>query len=118
MIFQLAEAYYKAPTSITLCSSMPIPGADPGTALGRVFDFQLTYEHMRGLRRRRIPIPLRGVAREINMADPKKDAFYRKNAEVAIPGLGTPSSARTVRIPGNRRVGHYDIKDAPTRRTP
>jgi molybdate/tungstate transport system substrate-binding protein len=53
---------------------------------------------------------------EINMSDPSKDAFYRQNAVVAIPGLGTPQSNRTVQIPGTHVAwGITILKAAPNR---
>jgi molybdate/tungstate transport system substrate-binding protein len=119
MIFQLAEAYYKIPSLYnTMLQHAVIPGADPtGTALGMVFDFQFTYEHnARATAKGNPDYRYVELPDEINMSDPKKDAFYRKNAEVAIPGLGTPSSARTVMIPGNHVAwGITLLKDAPNK---
>jgi len=51
---------------------------------------------------------------EINLSDPTKDVFYRQNAVVVIPGLGTPRSARTVAVPGAHVAwGITLLKDAP-----
>ena len=103
MIFQLAEAFYKVPNLYNdLLKHEVITGSDPtGTALGRVFDFQFTYEHnARETARTNSDYQYVDLPDEINMSDSSKDAFYRQNAVVAIPGLGTPQSARTVQIPG------------------
>ena len=65
MIFQLAEAYYKTPNLYnTLLEHVVIPGTDTtGTALGRVFDFQFTYEHTaRGNRPYESRLPICGSA--------------------------------------------------------
>src|SRR5262252_9251772 len=103
LIFQLAEAYYKVPNLYNnLLGHVVITGADPtGTALGRLFDFQFTYEHNAQATAaanrdyRYVDLP-----DELNLSDPSKDHFYGENAVVAIPGLGTARSARTVPIPG------------------
>ncbi len=119
MIFQLAEAYYKVPNLYNnMLGHVVIPGADAsGTALGRVFDFQFTYEHnarataLSNPDYRYVDLP-----DEINMSDPAKDAYYKENAVVVIPGLGTPKSARTVAIPGNHTAwGITIMKDAPNK---
>jgi molybdate/tungstate transport system substrate-binding protein len=116
MIFQLAEAYYKVPNLYNnLLGHAVIPGADPtGTALGRVFDFQFTYEHnARATTRTNPDYRYVDLPDEINLSDSTKDAFYRKNAVVAIPGLGTARSARTVLIPGSHVAwGITLLKDA------
>ncbi len=117
MIFQLAEAYYKAPNLYNnLLEHAVIPGADPtGTALGRVFDFQFTYEHnARAAARANPDYRYVDLPAEINLSESRLDAFYRQNAVVAIPGLGTARSARTVLIPGTHVAwGITMLKDAP-----
>jgi molybdate/tungstate transport system substrate-binding protein len=119
MIFQLAEAYYKVPNLYNnMLQHLMIPGADPsGTALGRVFDFQFTYEH--NARAAAITNPdfqYVDLPDEINLSDPAKDAYYRQNAVVVIPGLGTSRSARTVAIPATHVAwGITLLKDAPNR---
>jgi len=119
MIFQLAEAYYKAPNLYNnMLGHVVIPGADPsGTALGRVFDFQFTYEHnarataLSNTDYRYVDLP-----EEINLSDAAKDAYYRDHAIVVLPGLGTSRSARTVAIPGAHVAwGITLLKDAPNR---
>jgi len=53
---------------------------------------------------------------EINLSDPSKDRFYRENAAVAIPGLGTARSPRIVVIPATHVAwGITLLKDAPNR---
>jgi len=119
MIFQLAEAFYKVPNLYNnLLQHEVITGSDPtGTALGRLYDFQFTYEHNARASAsanpdyRYVDLPV-----EINMSDASKDGFYRQNAVVAIPGLGTPKSTRTVQIPGAHVAwGITILKGAPNR---
>ncbi len=119
MIFQLAEAFYKVPNLYNdLLKHEVITGSDPtGTALGRVFDFQFTYEHnARATASTNPDYRYVDLPDEINMSDASKDAFYRQNAVVAIPGLGTPQSNRTVMIPGAHVAwGITVLKDAPNK---
>jgi molybdate/tungstate transport system substrate-binding protein len=50
------------------------------------------------------------------MSDPGKDSYYRENAVVVVPGLGTPRSARTIALPGAHVAwGITVMKDAPNR---
>jgi len=119
MIFQLAEAFYKVPNLYNnLLKHEVITGTDTsGTALGRVFDFQFTYEHnARATASTNPDYRYVDLPDQINMSDSSKDAFYRQNAIVAIPGLGTPQSARTVMIPGARVAwGITVLKAAPNK---
>jgi len=119
MIFQLAEAYYKVPNLYNnLLEHVVIPGADAsGTALGKVFDFQFTYEHTaRGTANANPDFRYVNLPDEINLSDPAKDFYYRQNAIVVIPGLGTARSARTVAVPGAHIAwGITLLKDAPNR---
>jgi molybdate/tungstate transport system substrate-binding protein len=98
MVFQLAEAYYKVPNLYNnLLGHMVILGADPtGTALGTRFDFQFTYEHNAVRRERQSDYRYVDLPDDINLSDPARDAYYRQNAVVVLPGLGTSRSARTI----------------------
>jgi molybdate/tungstate transport system substrate-binding protein len=119
LIFQLAEAIYKVPNLYNnLLKHEVITGSDPtGTALGRVFDFQFTYEHnARATASTNPDFRYVDLPDEINMSDASKDAFYRQNAVVAIPGLQTPQSSKTVMIPGAHVAwGITVLKDAPNK---
>jgi molybdate/tungstate transport system substrate-binding protein len=119
MIFQLAEAYYKVPNLYNnLLGHVVITGADPtGTALGRLFDFQLTYEHnARATAAANPDYRYVNLPDELNLSDPSKDRFYGDNAVVVIPGLGTARNARTVPIPGTHVAwGITLLKDAPNK---
>jgi len=119
MIFQLAEAFYKVPNLYNnLLKHEVITGSDPtGTALGKVFDFQFTYEHnARATASTNPDYRYVDLPDEINMSDSSKDTYYRQNAVVAIPGLGTPQSARTVMIPGTHVAwGITVLKAAPNK---
>ena len=111
MIFQLAEAFYKIPNLYNnLLKHEVITGSNPT-------DFQFTYEHnARATAKTNPDYRYVDLPDEINMSDPAKDAFYRQNAVVAIPGLGTPQSARTVMIPGTHVAwGITILKDAPNK---
>ena len=119
MIFQLSEAYYKVPNLYNnLLEHAVITGADPtGTALGRLFDFQFTYEHnARATAAANPDYRYVNLPDELNLSDPSKDPFYEEKAVVAIPGLGTAGSARTVLIPGTHVAwGITLLKDAPNK---
>jgi len=119
MIFQLAAAHYKKPNLYNnLLEHMVIPPADQtATALGRLFDFQFTYEHnARATAAANPDYRYVDLPDEINLSDPSKDRFYRENAVVAIPGLGTARSPRTVIIPATHVAwGITLLKNAPNR---
>jgi len=119
MIFQLSEAYYKVPNLYNnLLEHAVITGADPtGTALGRLFEFQFTYEHnARATAAANPDYRYVNLPDELNLSDPSKDPFYGEKAVVAIPGLGTAGSARTVLIPGTHVAwGITLLKDAPNK---
>jgi molybdate/tungstate transport system substrate-binding protein len=111
MIFQLAEVFYKVPNLYNnLLKHEVITGANPT-------DFQFTYEHnARATANTNPDYRYVELPDEINMSDPAKDVFYRQNAVIAIPGLGTPQSTRTVAIPGAHvGWGITILKDAPNK---
>jgi molybdate/tungstate transport system substrate-binding protein len=88
-----------------------------GAALGKQFDFQFSYEHnarataLANPDYRYVDLP-----DEINMSDPARDAWYRQNAVVVMPGLGTPRSARTIAVPGTHVAwGITLMNDAPNK---
>jgi molybdate/tungstate transport system substrate-binding protein len=119
MIFQLAEAYYKTPNLYNnMLGHVVIAGSDPSApTLGRGFDFQLTYEHnARATAQTNPDYRYLNLPDEINLSDPAKDAYYRQNAVVVLPGLGTPRSARTIAVPGAHVAwGITLMKDAPNK---
>jgi molybdate/tungstate transport system substrate-binding protein len=119
MIFQLAEAYYKIPNLYNnMLEHAVIAGSDPAApTLGKGFDFQLTYEHnARATASANPDYRYVNLPDEINLSDPAKDAYYRQNAVVVLPGLGTPSSARSIAVPGTHVAwGITLLKDAPNR---
>lgn len=110
MIFQLAEAFYKAPNLYNdLLERIVTPGRH---------DFQFSYEHnarataMTNPDFRYVDLP-----DEINLSDPAKDAWYRQNAVVVLPGLGTPRSAKTITVPAARVAwGITLMNDAPNKK--
>lgn len=118
MIFQLAEAFYKAPNLYNdLLERIVIPGPQAGATLGQQLDFQFSYEHnarataMTNPDFRYVDLP-----DEINMSDPARDAWYRQNAVVVLPGLGTPRSARTIPVPAAHVAwGITLLKNAPNK---
>jgi molybdate/tungstate transport system substrate-binding protein len=119
MIFQLAEAYYKKPNLYNnMLGHVVIAGSDPSApTLGKGFDFQLTYEHnARATASTNPDYRYVNLPDEINLSDPAKDSYYRQNAIVVLPGLGTPRSARTISVPGAHVAwGVTLMKDAPNR---
>ena len=119
MIFQLAEAYYKVPNLYNnLLEHVVIAGSDPfAPSLGKGFEFQLTYEHnARATASTNPDYRYVNLPDEINLSDPARDAYYRKSAAVVLPGLGTPSSARSITVPGAHVAwGITLLKNAPHR---
>ncbi|HEY4361203.1 MAG TPA: extracellular solute-binding protein [Bryobacteraceae bacterium] len=119
MIFQLAEAFYKVPNLYNnLLGHVVVPGpASSSLTLGKQLDFQFTYEHnARATAKTNSDYRYVDLPAEINMSDETKDAYYRQNAVVVLPGLGTPRSARTIPVPGARVAwGITLMKDAPNR---
>jgi molybdate/tungstate transport system substrate-binding protein len=119
MIFQLAEAYYKVPNLYNnMLEHVVIAGSDPSApTLGKGFDFQFTYEHTaRATASANPDYRYVNLPDEVNLSDPAKDAFYRQNAVVVIPGLGTARSARTIAVPGAHVAwGITLLKNAPNK---
>jgi molybdate/tungstate transport system substrate-binding protein len=88
-----------------------------GAVLGKQFDFQFSYEHnarataLANPDYRYVDLP-----DEINMSDGAKDAYYKQNAVVVLPGLGTSRSARTIPVPGTHVAwGIALMNDAPNK---
>lgn len=119
MIFQLAEAFYKAPNLYNnLLEHVVIAGSDPSApTLGKGIDFQLTYEHTARAAAAADPdYRYVNLPDQVNLSDVARDVYYRQNAVVVIPGLGTPRSARTVAIPGTHVAwGITILKNAPNK---
>ncbi len=116
MIFQLAEHFYKVPNLYNdLLEHQFNPGA--GATVGKQVDFQFTYEHSaRALAKTNSDYRYVDLPVELNMSDPAQDSYYRQNAVVVVPGLGTPRSARTIPVPGAHLAwGITLMKDAPNR---
>jgi molybdate/tungstate transport system substrate-binding protein len=119
MIFQLAEAYYKVPNLYNnLLEHVILAGTAPGApTLGKGFDAQFTYEHTaRATASANPDYRYVNLPAEIDLSDPAKDAYYRQNAVVVLPGLGTPRSARTIAVPATHVAwGITMMKDAPNK---
>ena len=118
MIFQLAAAFYKVPNLYNdLLGHIVIPGQQARATLGKELDFQFSYEHnarataMTNPDFRYVDLP-----DEINLSDPAKDSWYRENAVVVLPGLGTSRSAKSIPVPGAHVAwGITLMKDAPNK---
>jgi molybdate/tungstate transport system substrate-binding protein len=118
MIFQLAEAYYKAPNLYNnMLEHLISPGADSGAVIGKQFQFQFAYEHnARATAAANPDYQYVDLPDEINLSDPARDAYYRQTAVVVVPGLGTPRSARTIAVPGAHVAwGITLMRDAPNK---
>jgi molybdate/tungstate transport system substrate-binding protein len=118
MIFQLAADYYKVPNLYNnLLEHVVTPGSNSGATIGKQFDFQFSYEHnARATAAGNPDYRYVELPDEISMSDPAKDAYYKQHAIVVIPGLGTPSSARTIALPGAHVAwGITLMKDAPNK---
>jgi molybdate/tungstate transport system substrate-binding protein len=119
LVFQLAQQYYKSPMLYDdLMQHMVIPGGDRSVpALGRLYDFQLTYEHnARAMAKKDPNFRYVDLPDEINLSDPARNAYYTKNSVVVLPGLGTPRSAQSIPVPGTRVAwGITVLTNAPNR---
>jgi molybdate/tungstate transport system substrate-binding protein len=116
MIFQLAEAYYKIPNLYNnMLEHLVSSGA--GAVIGKQFDFQFSYEHNARATAASDPdYRYVDLPEEINMSDPAKDDYYRQNAVVVLPGLGTSRSARTIAVPATHVAwGITLLNDAPNK---
>ena len=101
LIFQLAQEYYKQPLLYDkLMGRLVIPGGDhSASALGKLYDFQLTYEHNARATAKKDPdFRYVDLPAAVNLSDPSLNAFYAKNAVVVLPGLETPGSVQTVPV--------------------
>ena len=117
LIFQLAADYYRKPALYNdLLQHVTIPGPlRAGATLGKQVDFQLTYEHnARAMVAENPDIRYANLPDEINLSNPKMDAWYRQHASIVLPGLGSPAAARNVAIPAARVAwGITILKNAP-----
>jgi molybdate/tungstate transport system substrate-binding protein len=111
LIFQLAQAYYKAPDLydrllehyLVMASAGAAPtAATPAPALGNQFNFQLGYEHGAQAAARKNP-DYRYVylPDNIDLSNSAKNSYYSQ-AVVVVPGLGLPGTAQSVTIPATR----------------
>jgi molybdate/tungstate transport system substrate-binding protein len=117
MIFQLAQEYYHVPNlynNLLKHLMVPAPGST-SSALGKQFDFQLTYEHNAQASASKDPdMRYVNLPDEINLSDAAKNAWYGQHASIVLPGLGTPGSARTVTVSASRVAwGICILKNAP-----
>jgi molybdate/tungstate transport system substrate-binding protein len=119
LIFQLAQQYYKSPMLYDdLMQHLVIPGGDHSVpALGRLYDFQFTYEHnARAMARKDPDFRYVDLPDEINLSDPARNADYAKNSVVVLPGLGTSRSAQSIPVQGTRVAwGITVLTNAPNR---
>jgi molybdate/tungstate transport system substrate-binding protein len=119
LIFQLAQQYYNSPMLYDeLMQHLVIPGGDRSApALGRLYDFQFTYEHSaRAMARKDPDFRYVDLPDEINLSHPVQDAYYAKNSVVVLPGLGTVRSAQSIPVPGTHVAwGITILANAPNR---
>ena len=119
LIFQLAQKYYNEPMLYDeLMQHLVIPGgAGAVPALGKLYDFQFTYEHSaRAMAKKNPDYRYVDLPAELNLSDSAKNDYYAKNAVVVLPGLGTPQSARSIPVPATRvEWGITVMKNAPNR---
>lgn len=119
LIFQLAQEYYKVPLLYdTLMSHIVIPSRDGSVpALGRLYDFQFTYEHnARAMAKKNPDFRYVDLPEEINLSDPARNAYYSRNAVVVLPGLERPGSVQSIPVPAvSVAWGITLLKNAPNR---
>jgi len=119
LIFQLAQEYYKTPLLYDeLMKHLVIPRGDHTVpALGKLYDFQLTYEHNARATAKKDPdFRYVDLPDAVNLSDPAQNAYYSKNAVVVLPGLEGSRGEQTIPV---RAVavawGITVLKDAPDR---
>lgn len=112
MIFQLAQTFYKLPDlyNALLEHYLAIPSTVTSAttnaltqfALGKQYDFSLTYEHSAVTAAASNP-EYRYVLLpdSIDLSNPANNSTYAQ-ATVVVPGLGTTGTAPSVTIPGSR----------------
>ena len=120
LIFELAQTYYKAPDLYNallehytvIPADVTSPGGAP--ALGRDFNFQLTYEHSAAAAAKANPAyRYARLPDRIDLSNPGFSSDYAQ-AQVTIPGLGVPGAATSVSMPASRAAwGLTILKDSP-----
>jgi molybdate/tungstate transport system substrate-binding protein len=121
LIFQLAQEYYKQPLLYDkLMSHVVVPGPNAPHAaslLGKLYDFQLTYEHNARAAAQKDPdYRYVDLPAEINLSDPAKDPYYTKNAVVVLPGLESSGKVQSVPVHAvSAAWGITLLRDAPDR---
>ena len=103
LVFQLAQKYYKQPLLYDkLMSHVVVPGPNVPhsvSLLGKLYDFQLTYEHNARTTARKDPdYRYVDLPAEIDLSDPAMNAYYAKNAVIVLPGLELPGSVQIVPV--------------------
>lgn len=115
LIFQLTEAHYGVSNLYnTLLGHYSINKSTDG--LGKTYDYQIIYEHSALAAYNADPTKSYRYVKlpnDISLSDPNESSLYQK-ASIRIPGLRSPLSAPTVRIPGTRVIwGLTVLKTAP-----
>lgn len=108
LIFQLAQEYYKTPLLYDkFMGQLVFPGPNHNVdALGKLYDFQLTYEHNARAQAKKNPdFRYVDLPAEINLSDPSRNDYYSKNAVVVLPGLETPGSVQSIPVRAVSSVG-------------
>lgn len=107
MIFELAQSHYKVPgLHNALLQHYQVNVADPSgpaPALGKDFNFQLTYEHTAARAARQDPsYRYARLPPDIDLSVAPRGGSSQSLASVTMPGLGTPGSAASVVIAASR----------------
>jgi len=103
MIFQLAQDHYGVPNLYDKMLSHYTITKEHG-GLGKVFDYQFTYEHAARTTARADKTGTYRYVKlpdEVNLGVPALNGLYAKHG-VTIPGLQTAGAAATARIPASR----------------
>jgi len=119
LIFELAQTYYKAPNLYNALlehyTVMPADSTNPAAApaLGRDYNFQITYEHGAATVAKNNPsYRYARMPDRIDLSNAEYNSDYAR-ASVTIPGLGLPG-AKTVTISGSRAAwGLTILKSSP-----
>ena len=120
LIFELAQAFYKAPdlynSLLEHYTVIPPDSTNPAgaPALGKEFSFQFSYEHSAAATAKRSSsYRYARLPDRIDLSTVDNDRSYAQ-ASVTIPGLGLPGSKPSASIPGSRAAwGLTVLKNSP-----
>jgi ABC-type molybdate transport system substrate-binding protein len=112
LIFQLSQKHYKEPMLYDqLMEHMVIPGGDRSvSALGKLFDFQFSYEHNARATAKKDPdFRYVDLPDDINLSDPTLNTYYAKNAVVVLLNRCSRQYIVLPRSMNNDMIANFDV---------